>query len=157
MPDKLPNILRDLLIIKLPLTMIIFVLALTSCTNNNPVLISINEENIDLNSFKKNYALFLKHTLRSDNLKNRYLQANTVIDEKLITQYALSKPKKYVESIHHKFEIVKKQLLLNGYYETIIKQKIKPEDYFLRKLLFGPKPPSRLGIFLQKQRKKCRK
>ena len=106
MPDKLPNILRDLLIIKLPLTMIIFVLALTSCTNNNLVLISINEENIDLNSFKKNYALFLKHTLRSDNLKNRYLQANTVIDEKLITQYALSKPKKYVESIHHKFEII---------------------------------------------------
>ena len=101
MPDKLPNILRDLLIIKLPLTMIIFVLALTSCTNNNPVLISINEENIDLNSFKKNYALFLKHTLRSDNLKNRYLQANTVIDEKLITQYALSKPKKYVESIRN--------------------------------------------------------
>ena len=139
MPDKLPNILRDLLIIKLPLTMIIFVLALTSCTNNNPVLISINEENIDLNSFKKNYALFLKHTLRSDNLKNRYLQANTVIDEKLITQYALSKPKKYMESIHHKFEIVKKQLLLNGYYETIIKQKIKPEDYFLRKLFVWSK------------------
>ena len=44
-----------------------------------------------------------------------------------------------MESIHHKFEIVKKQLLLNGYYETIIKQKIKPEDYFLRKLFVWSK------------------
>ena len=139
MLDKLPNILRDLLIIKLPLTMIIFVLSLTSCTNNNPVLISINEENIDLNSFKKNYALFLKHSLRSDNLKNRYLQANTAIDEKLITQYALSNQKKYGELINTKLEKINKQLLLNGYYETIIKQKITTEDNFLRKLFFWSK------------------
>ena len=139
MLDKLPNILRDLLIIKLPITLIIFVLALTSCTNDNPVLISINEENIDIKSFKKNYALFLKHSLRSDNLKNRYLQANTAIDEKLITQYALSNPKKYGELINTKLEKINKQLLLNGYYETIIKQKIAPEDNFLRKLFFWSK------------------
>mgnify|MGYP003319950317 FL=1 len=139
MLDKLPNIWRDLLIIKLPLTMIIIVLALTSCTNDNPVLISVNEENIDLKSFKKNYALFLKHSLRSDNLKNRYLQANTAIDEKLITHYALSNPKKYGGLINTKLEKINKQLLLNGYYETIIKQKIAPEDNFLRKLFVWSK------------------
>ena len=76
--------------------------------------------------------MFLKHSLRSDNLKNRYLQANTAIDEKLITHYALSNPKKYGGLINTKLEKINKQLLLNGYYETIIKQKIAPENNFLR-------------------------
>jgi len=136
---KLPNILFDLLILKLPLAMIILVLLLTSCTNNNPVLISINDETIELKSFKETYFIFLKHTLRKDNLKNRYMQANSLIDEKLITDYALSDSINYENSINPKLEKIKKQLLLNGYYETIIKQNIKPNDDLLRKIFVWSK------------------
>ena len=140
MPDKLPNILRDLLIIKLPLAIVMTLLLIASCRkNNNPVLISINNEIIDLESFKTNYALFINNTLKSDNLKNRYLQANTLIDEKLITQYALQGPKKYFDTISSKLEKIKKQLLLNEYYEMAVKQKIKPNDNFLRKLFMWSK------------------
>ena len=136
---KLPNILFDLLIIKLPLTMIILVLVLTSCANDNPALISINDETIDLENFKENYSIFLKHTLRKDNLKNRYMQANSLIDEKLITDYALSDSINYENSINPKLEKIKKQLLLNGYYETIIKRNIKSNDDLLRKIFVWSK------------------
>ena len=136
---KLPNILFDLLIIKLPLTMIILVLVLTSCANDNPALISINDETIDLESFKENYSIFLKHTLRKDNLKNRYMQANSLIDEKLITDYALYDSKNYENSINPKLGKIKKQLLLNGYYNTIIKQNIKYNDDLLRKIFVWSK------------------
>jgi len=136
---KLPNILFDLLIIKLTLTMIILVLVLTSCANDNPVLISINDETIDLENFKENYSIFLKHTLRKDNLKNRYMQANSLIDEKLITDYALSDSKNYENSINPKLGKIKKQLLLNGYYNTIIRKNIKPNDDLLRKIFVWSK------------------
>ena len=136
---KLPNILFDLLIIKLPLTMIILFLVLTSCANDNPVLISINDKTIGLESFKENYSIFLKHTLRKDNLKNRYMQANSLIDEKLIPDYGLSDSKIYENSINPKLEKIEKQLLLNGYYETIIKQNIKPNDDLLRKIFVWSK------------------
>jgi len=133
---KLPNILFDLLIIKLPL---ILFFVLTTCTNKNPVLININDETIALESFKGNYSIFLKHTLRKDNLKNRYMQANSLIDEKLITDYALSDSKNYENSINPKLEKIKKQLLLNEYYETMIKQNIKTDDDLLRKIFLWSK------------------
>lgn len=134
MPDKLPNIFRDFLIIKIPLAMTMIAMALTSCSNNNPILIKINDDLIDLKSFKVNYSLFLKHTLRSDNLKNRYLQANTLIDENLITQFALTSTNEYINIVTPKLEKIKKQLLLNRYYEKEVKQNIKPDKDFLRKL-----------------------
>jgi len=134
MQNKLPNILPNLLIIKLVTTLLIFMLALPSCTNNDPVLIMVNEEKVTLNSFKDNYSQFLRHSLRKDNLKNRYLQANTLIDERLITHFAHSNSKDYDDIIEPKLKKIEKQLLLNGYYKTIIKNNIKPESDFLRKL-----------------------
>ena len=134
MHNKLPNIIPNLLIIKLVTTLLIFMLALPSCTNNDPVLIMVNEEKVTLNSFKDNYSQFLRHSLRKDNLKNRYLQANTLIDERLITHFAHSNSKDYDDIIEPKLKKIEKQLLLNGYYKTIIKNNIKPESDFLRKL-----------------------
>jgi len=134
MQNKLPNILPNLLIIKLVTTLLIFMLALPSCTNNDPVLIMVNEEKVTLNSFKDNYSQFLRHSLRKDNLKNRYLQANTLIDERLITHFAHLNSKDYDDIIEPKLKKIEKQLLLNGYYKTIIKNNIKPESDFLRKL-----------------------
>ena len=124
MHNKLPNILPNLLIIKLVTTLLIFMLALPSCTNNDPVLIMVNEEKVTLNSFKDNYSQFLRHSLRKDNLKNRYLQANTLIDERLITHFAHSNSKDYDDIIEPKLKKIEKQLLLNGYYKTIIKNNI---------------------------------
>ena len=134
MHNKLPNIIPNLLIIKLVTTLLIFMLALPSCTNNDPVLIMVNEEKVTLNSFKDNYSQFLRHSLRKDNLKNRYLQANTLIDERLITHFAHLNSKDYDDIIEPKLKKIEKQLLLNGYYKTIIKNNIKPESDFLRKL-----------------------
>ena len=139
MHNKLPNILPNLLIIKLVTTLLIFMLALPSCTNNDPVLIMVNEEKVTLNSFKDNYSQFLRHSLRKDNLKNRYLQANTLIDERLITHFAHLNSKDYDDIIEPKLKKIEKQLLLNGYYKTIIKNNIKPENDFLRRLFVWSK------------------
>ena len=139
MLSKLPNILPNLLIIKLVTTLLIFMLALPSCTNNDPILIMVNEEKVTLNSFKDNYSQFLRHSLRKDNLKNRYLQANTLIDERLITHFANSNSKNYDDIIEPKLKKIEKQLLLNGYYKTIIKNNIKPENDFLRRLFVWSK------------------
>ena len=139
MHNKLPNILPNLLIIKLVTTLLIFMLALPSCTNNDPVLIMVNEEKVTLNSFKDNYSQFLRHSLRKDNLKNRYLQANTLIDERLITHFAHLNSKDYDDIIEPKLKKIEKQLLLNGYYKTIIKSNIKPENDFLRRLFVWSK------------------
>ena len=139
MQSKLPNILPNLLIIKLVTTLLIFMLALPSCTNNDPVLIMVNEEKVTLNSFKDNYSQFLRHSLRKDNLKNRYLQANTLIDERLITHFAHSNSKDYDDIIEPKLKKIEKQLLLNGYYKTIIKNNIKLESDFLRRLFVWSK------------------
>ena len=139
MQNKLPNILPNLLIIKLVTTLLIFMLALPSCTNNDPVLIMVNEEKVTLNSFKDNYSQFLRHSLRKDNLKNRYLQANTLIDERLITHFAHLNSKDYDDIIEPKLKKIEKQLLLNGYYKTIIKNNIKPENDFLRRLFVWSK------------------
>ena len=99
----------------------------------------VNEEKVTLNSFKDNYSQFLRHSLRKDNLKNRYLQANTLIDERLITHFAHSNSKDYDDIIEPKLKKIEKQLLLNGYYITIIKNNIKAENDFLRRLFVWSK------------------
>jgi len=137
--NKLSKILFILLNIKAHHALIIIILFLISCIDNDPVLLRVNKEIITLNSFKENYSIFLKHSLRFDNLKNRYLQANSLIDEKLIIQFAYSNSKKYENKISSKLDKIKKQLLLNDYYKKIIKNKIKPEDNFLRKIFVWSK------------------
>ncbi len=137
--NKLSKKLFNLLKIKVHHVLTIIILFKISCIDNDPVIVRVNKEIITLNNFKENYSLFLKHSLRFDNLKNRYLQANSLIDEKLIIQFAYSNPKIYEDKITSKLEKIKKQLLLNDYYEKIIKNNIKLEDNFLRKLFVWSK------------------
>ena len=120
MHNKLPNILPNLLIIKLVTTLLIFMLALPSCTNNDPVLIMVNEEKVTLNSFKDNYSQFLRHSLRKDNLKNRYLQANTLIDERLITHFAHSNSKDHDYIIEPKLKKIENPCPRASHYRMFI-------------------------------------
>ena len=68
---------------------IFFLLLYFSCSNNHKeVLAEINGDIISLSGFKNKYQDFLLQKYQNDNLSNRYLYLNNLIDEKLILNYA---------------------------------------------------------------------
>lgn len=105
-----------------------------SCSKNDVHLAHINNETITLSSFLPRYQSFLSKTFQNDNLSNRHIFLNTLIDENLILTYAdqsgiLKKP--YI--IEEKQKIYN-QLLLNEYHDKNIIQNISTSDKELRKL-----------------------
>ena len=105
-----------------------------SCTKNDVHLAHINNDTITLSSFLPRYQSFLSKTFQNDNLSNRHIFLNTLIDENLILTYAdqsgiLKKP--YI--IEEKQKIYN-QLLLNEYHDKNIIQNISTSDKELRKL-----------------------
>ncbi len=105
-----------------------------SCSKNDVHLARINNDTITLSSFLPRYQSFLSKTFQNDNLSNRHIFLNTLIDENLILTYAdqsgiLKKP--YI--IEEKQKIYN-QLLLNEYHDKNIIQNISTSDKELRKL-----------------------
>ena len=105
-----------------------------SCSKNDVHLAHINNETITLSSFLPRYQSFLSKTFQNDNLSNRHIFLNTLIDENLILTYAdqsgiLKKP--YI--IEEKQKIYN-QLLLNEYHDKNVIQNISTSDKELRKL-----------------------
>ena len=107
---------------------------LFSCSSNETSLAIVNGKSITLNSFLIRYQSFLSKTYQKDNLSNRYVFLNTLIDEKLILEYA------EINNIHNKPNIIEEkekiynQLLLNEYHKINITNQIKTSEKELRKL-----------------------
>ena len=104
------------------------------CTKNDVNLAHINNDTITLSSFLPRYQSFLSKTYQKDNLSNRHILLNTLIDENLIITYAsqrgiLKKPHLIQEK-----EKIYNQLLLNEYHDKNIIQNISTSDKELRKL-----------------------
>ena len=105
-----------------------------SCTKNDVNLAHINNNTITLSSFLPRYQSFLSKTFQNDNLSNRYIFLNTLIDENLILTYAdqsgiLEKPYMIEEK-----QKIYNQLLLNEYHDKNIIQNISTSDKELREL-----------------------
>ena len=68
---------------------VIFAVIFFSCDQStDPGLAEIDGDIITLNSFLPRYQSFLSKTHQTDNLSNRYVLLNSLIDEKLILDYS---------------------------------------------------------------------
>lgn len=100
---------------------IFFLLLYFSCSNNHKeVLAEINGDIISLSGFKNKYQDFLLQKYQNDNLSNRYLYLNNLIDEKLILNYAKENELENDSVYIKKTKEVYDQLLLNNYFDKKI-------------------------------------
>ena len=112
----------------------VFLLILSCSGKKNHTIIEINSDPISIDIFKKRYSAFLTKTMQSDNLVNRYVFVNSLIDEKLFLKYAED------ESIGNNENLVKQkekffnQLLLNAYYDSEVSREYKIAEKDLRTL-----------------------
>ena len=115
--------------------MIFFIICMMSCTTHNEgELALVNGREITLNDFLPKYKKFLSKTHQNDNLSNRYVFLNSMIDERIILEHAkIIGLDSETEMLHHK-EKIHDQLLLNEYYDTKIMNKIEIADNELRQL-----------------------
>ena len=106
-----------------------------SCSKKNEQLIAkVGNEKISLSIFQDRYKEFLTKQLQEDNLMNRYVYLNSLIDEKLILKYAVD------NNIHsrplylNKEKEVYDQLLLNLYFDQKINLDYSVSDEEARNL-----------------------
>ena len=105
-----------------------------SCTKNDVNLAHINNDTITLSSFLPRYQSFLSKTFQNDNLSNRHIFLNTLIDENLILTYAEQSGILKKHYIIEEKQKIYNQLLLNEYHDKNIIQNISTSDKDLRKL-----------------------
>jgi|TARA_B110001454_G_scaffold71082_1_gene69152 foldase protein PrsA len=92
-----------------------------SCSKKNEQLIAkVGDEKISLSIFQDRYKEFLTKQLQEDNLMNRYVYLNSLIDEKLILQYAVDNNIESEPLYLKKGKEVYDQLLLNLYFDQKI-------------------------------------
>ena len=92
-----------------------------SCSKKNEQLIAkVGNEKISLSIFQDRYKEFLTKQLQEDNLMNRYIYLNSLIDEKLILKYAVDNNIKSNPLYLDKEKEVYDQLLLNLYFDQKI-------------------------------------
>ena len=104
-----------------PLPFVLVFTIIYSCSKKEEVSIAeVGEESISLSTFKVRYKDFLTKRLQKDNLMNRFVYLNSLIDEKLILRYAgvnnIENNPLYVEKEKEIYE----QLLLNLYFDKKI-------------------------------------
>jgi len=116
----------------------IFILAIIlnfSCSKKNQIQIAqIDDHGIFLTTFKIRYQDFLKNQIQDDNLMNRYLFLNNVIDETLFLKYAHELSINNDEEYLKKKEDIKNQLLLNEYFNKKVNIDFNPTDSEIRNL-----------------------
>ena len=72
------------------LAFVVVVTMIWSCSKKNEQLIAkVGDQKISLSIFQDRYKKFLNKQLQEDNLMNRYVFLNSLIDEKLILKYAV--------------------------------------------------------------------
>lgn len=113
----------------------LFLSLFISCEKSGKqILTHVNETSISLDSFIPRYTNFLHKTHQQDNLLNRHIFLNSMIDEQLIINYAadnniVSDPKVIREK-----QRMYDQLLLNQFFGHEISPQTKAADSELRRL-----------------------
>ena len=110
------------------------VLILSCFDSRNQAIVVINNYPISIDIFKKRYSAFLTSTMQSDNLLNRYVFLNSIIDEKLFLKYAEDVNIESDENLLMKKEKIFNQLLLNAYYDFEVSREYKISEKDLRQL-----------------------
>ena len=106
-----------------------------SCSKKNEQLIAkVGDEKISLSIFQDRYKEFLTKQLQEDNLMNRYVYLNSLIDEKLILQYAVDNNIESEPLYLKKGKEVYDQLLLNLYFDQKINLDYSVSDEEARNL-----------------------
>ena len=104
--------------------LILFCITLFICCsclkNQEDILVRIDDKMITLSNFKKKYKHFLKDQFQEDNLMNRFLYLNNLIDEELILKYAKFNRLEEDTLISKKKQEIYDQLLLNCYFDEKI-------------------------------------
>ena len=91
-----------------------------SCSKKNQIQVAkVDGQGIFLTAFKVRYQDFLNNQIQDDNLMNRYLFLNNVIDETLFLKYAHELSINNEEDFLKKKEDIKNQLLLNFSKSTV--------------------------------------
>ena len=109
-------------------------LILSCSSNEHQAVVEINSYPISIDNFKKRYSTFLTKTMQSDNLFNRYVFLNSLIDEKLFLKYAKDESIATDENLVKQKEIFFNQLLLNNYYAAEVSREYKIGENDLRKI-----------------------
>ena len=119
-------------------TSCIFILAIIlnfSCSKKNQIHVAqIDDHGILLTNFKVRYQDFLKNQIQDDNLMNRYLFLNNMIDETLFLKYARELSIHDDEDYLKKKEDIEDQLLLNEYFNKKVTLDFNPTDSEIRNL-----------------------
>ena len=102
------------------LIFIVFVICCSCFKNKEDTLVTIDNEIITVSIFKDKYKYFLKNQFQEDNLMNRFMYLNNLIDEILILNYARHKKIEYDTLISKKKKKIYDQLLLNYYFDEKI-------------------------------------
>ena len=110
------------------------VLILFCSDNKEQAIIVINNYPISIDILKKRYSVFLTRTMQSDNMLNRYVFLNSIIDEKLFLKYAEDVNIESDENLLMKKEKIFNQLLLNAYYDFEVSREYKISEKDLRQL-----------------------
>ncbi len=97
-------------------------------------LASVNKTAISLDFFLPRYNDFLYKTQQLDNLLNRHVFLNTLIDEKLIVDYTQDNNMVNDPAIMREKQRMYDQLLLNTFFNHQIKPRTKATDMELRRL-----------------------
>jgi len=105
-----------------------------SCAKREVNLAIINNEKITLEEFLPRYKTFLSKTHQNDNLSNRYIFLNTLIDENLILNYAYQKSLQDQQNIIDEKTKIFNQLLLNEYHDINVIKRITTSENELRRL-----------------------
>jgi parvulin-like peptidyl-prolyl isomerase len=96
--------------------------------------VQVDNETIYLGTFKERYQDFLTNQIQEDNLMNRYLLLNSMIDETLILKYAQKNNLNDDEDYLKKEKEIKNQLLLNLYFDKKVNSDFTPTEAETRNL-----------------------
>ncbi len=107
---------------------------ISSCEKNETSLATIDDNTISLTAFLPRYGDFLDHTHQQDNLLNRYIFLNTLIDEALLLDHANETDFVSDPAIAREKQLIYDQLLLNQYFDHKILTRTDATEYELRRL-----------------------
>jgi parvulin-like peptidyl-prolyl isomerase len=106
-----------------------------SCSKKNEIRVAkVDDHGIFLTAFKVRYQDFLANQIQDDNLMNRYLFLNNVIDETLFLKYAHELSINDEEDYLKKKEDIENQLLLNEYFNKKVNIDFIPTNSEIRNL-----------------------
>ena len=109
------------IVLRKQLAFLVVLTMIWSCSKKNePLIAKVVDEKIPLSIFQNRYKKFLTKQLQEDNLMNRYVYLNSLIDEKLFLKYAVDNNIKSDRLYLDKEKEVYDQLLLNLYFDQKI-------------------------------------